>query len=999
MAIEPKYLYAAYLNMAKNNVRTALSYIHQSIVGSSVTNLLSPDKLLEEIQKSNQSAETQQRVISLFEKHFPFVAALFPGDAAYEKNLQCLIKQLERLRNEYTHTVHDERKPDENIIKGMKSLFDAARRRVIERLQLSDADVRHLDRYKLDDANGNLTDKGLAFFVCLFLEKKYANLLLGQISGFKRTDEKCFRATKEVYSVYRLQLPKCRIDSKEPDMALGLDMLNELKKCPKELWDLLSRKDQQTFRIPVGEVGDSDDASGMEALLRRSQDRFPVFALNYIDQKHCFNELRFQVSLGTYRFKFYDKTTVDDKPKVRILQKPIYGYGRLKEMDERRTNKTDGLGNQIRQHSDIVPDTADTEPYMTDSKARYIISNNRIGLHIGDYMPTLDAPSKQPDCWLSIYELPPMIFHRQISKDNETEEIIIKHIGSYRKLFQDIADGVLQPDSEESVCTMLKDKYHLEFKRIPKEMQNYLTNNAVSMEQEFNRQSEDRINTMRKETMDRQQRIKQQLDIIHDRKRNKIGTRRYVEIKSGKLADFLAEDMMRFQPTANDGKDKITGVNYQTLQASIAYYGQYKDEMERIFRNCKLIDSEIAHPFLPDVMKACPADIVSFYKAYLTERLKYLDKCIKSGNYKSYAFLHADRIRWQERNTEFYKDLARRYLQLPIDLPRGLFAEPIKEILLGDENMKSIVSQDRVNTSYLIMKWFACCKHDDSQAFYKFKRNYELFDRLNNRDASNRLQKSYYTLDELNREAGNLSLQITEYTNKYKGDDHEKEAHRMQRLRHQYVDTEKLIRLYRIEDILLFVMAKDILISEPEIEDIERYKLQEIKPDSDSDILSAQTAIQIKVRFGNTDFVIKQDNLKIKNYGDFKRFLHDSKMPSLLKFYNTPDIPIDRTILEDELAAYDKQRVPAFQLLHEFEDKVLKAAREVRKKDGYVKFPEVLKHSPLSKDEQESLNAVRKAFCHNTYPDPNDKIAPKSDFPHIAEKLVVYIEQSVSNVH
>ena len=88
----------------------------------------------------------------------------------------------------------------------------------------------------------------------------------------------------------------------------------------------MSAEDQDKFRI---EVKDSEEETGSTVLLLRSFDRFPVLALQYLDTMHKFDRIRFQVDLGNYRYKFYEKKNWIDKAdeesadRVRILQKTL----------------------------------------------------------------------------------------------------------------------------------------------------------------------------------------------------------------------------------------------------------------------------------------------------------------------------------------------------------------------------------------------------------------------------------------------------------------------------------------------------------------------------------------------------------------------------------------------------------------------------------------------------------------------------------------------------
>lgn len=101
-----------------------------------------------------------------------------------------------------------------------------------------------------------LSTVGKIQLICLLLDKKYITEFLDQ-SGFlsafnndapaPRLSER--RLILEVLSDLRIRLPQRKIDATCNDIQVALDMLNELKKCPKELFELLEAKDKATFSI------------------------------------------------------------------------------------------------------------------------------------------------------------------------------------------------------------------------------------------------------------------------------------------------------------------------------------------------------------------------------------------------------------------------------------------------------------------------------------------------------------------------------------------------------------------------------------------------------------------------------------------------------------------------------------------------------------------------------------------------------------------------------
>jgi hypothetical protein len=921
---EEKGLFAVYLNMARQNAFTTLSHISKLTGGESGSEArLSEMTPIQVLTQEDALPEIREKTLALLDKHFPFLRPMINQEKVREKRNQALggtgrpSAAVQLSTPEMYHKIlvaifetlndHAQREAtpfSKDLIPYMKGCFDGAVRVAKERLNLADKDVRHLSRfegrpritydkarpvkkyeedagfhYKFDDKAGEITPKGLAFFTCLFLERKYANLFLSQMSSFTRSGERgvddSARVTRAVFSIYSIRLPKLRVDSESSVMTLGVDMLNELKKCPAELLEHLEPEAQKRFQVTSDEAQPDDDGPQDTILLKRFKNRFPQLALSYIDRQQLFPTVRFQVELGAYRYKFYSKTGVDRRARVRILQKPLHGFGRLQEVEERRKLE---WKDKIRPFEATEKDHADTKPYVTDTHAHYIVANNRVGMYwdasndaaAGNYLPALKddgAESQAPLCWLSIYELPAMIFHALLcSTLSATQDVIRDYATRYRRLFSDIMEEKLSPSADVDVRQVVEADYGIKFSQIPDEIRSYLSGGAKDVERKFVELAKARIQRMIKSTQGRRRKIENDIAATRDSKRNKVGKKRYVEIKSGVLADFLAEDLLLFQPTQAEGKDKLTGVNYQVLQATLACYGRHTTEMRQIFTSCKLLNSPIAHPFLGKVMERTHGDIVSFYQSYLSEREKYLSS-LQEKDYTRYHFLHANRDRWQPRSAEYYRQLAKRHLSLPIELPRGLFKEALRALSAQQTESPEVqkaIQQDHFNTVYLVQTYFKTAFNDGRQAFYDLPRSYKLLDTLNGKLQRNKLEQTFYTTAELTERLKSIDKEIEQYVERQcrtggaqplrrqpphhlqkppaeKDDKAAQLRTKLTHLRNELDQNEKTLRLTQVQDMLLFWMAKKLLIdSQPsEIRSVavESYKLRDVKPDGEKDTL------------------------------------------------------------------------------------------------------------------------------------------------------------------
>lgn len=985
--------------------------------------------------------------------------------------------------------------------------------------------------YKKENENFvRMTNMGLYLFLCLFLTKKYAKEF-GDKTDFwgtklpKRPTDKEILIMHETSCVYRMHLPKNRMESNRPDSALALDMLGELKKCPRELFDTLSASDQNRFRVKEK----TDDGT---VLMLRSHDRFAYHALSYLDTMKKFSSIRFQIDLGNYRYKFYDKDWVDkdlveesetNEDRVRILQKEMVGYGRLSEIEEERKVRWENL---IRLIDKPRADTTDTKPYITDHHASYHIENNHIGLQWNEdgkgildrksiFMPDttlpewvnddtkkkdLDNPADKvalchpPKAWLSVYDLPAVCFLTYLTGSGEcAERIIIETTNNYNRLFKDIYDGILVPSDEvipSDVCkdivlkramaknySYVLDKYKIDIADLPGKIQDYLLGvDSISMPhagekwgnatlkpkdvkhlEDFlkNHRSGDvsekrkelamaRLQQMLSSTKDKLERYKSDYK-MYASKDNKVGKKSHVDIRQGTLARYLAKDMMLFKEPDADGKVKLTSQNFNILQAELALYRMSFDELHAFFVKCDLLCGSKPHPFLQKVMDRMPHSFYQFYTYYLEEKVNQLEKWIVKSK-TGLHFLHPNREKWQTRNEDFFKKLAGKYTT--IELPSGIFDDAIVEELHGLEEawpaLKKALSAERKNVSFLINA-FMDAIGSGHQQFYDYKRCYKYFCMVKNPvlNRKKQLQERFLTVDNMrdfleknadkekrNQEYLNLldkqkneDLRNADRERNYKKKDRKKKSileaysesveaayDKLNKAYRFYTENEKTIRRQKTQDGLLFLLAKEVLTDLMKLNNTAGYKLSDIGKDSEADILSMQLPFSIKLEIptneGLKTVTIKQDDLKLKNYGDFFRFIYDIRIKPLLS--QTKIDTIDREELEKELDHYDQNRIPLFELVHDIEKKAQSGLTEEQchpkdenGKSIKVDFKYLLQFVDLKESDKDMLKTIRNAFCHSTYPEHSSLeivVEEEKDIPNVAKTLVKDFEHNCNKV-
>lgn len=675
-----------------------------------------------------------------------------------------------------------------------------------------------------------LSDFGMVFFCTLFLEKNQARLMQeelalfenGPYDGSRPDDDKKNSILREMFSIYRIRLPRGRrLDPGDDDTLLAMDMLNELRKCPMELYDVLGRAGRRYFEDEIKHPNEKTP----EVFKRlRSTDRFPFLALRYIDATRCLDGIRFHVQLGKYRFRFYDKTTIDGDVTVRSLQREINGYGRLQDVERARREKYASMLQQSVQvatgEEDItianfVPDTPQSTPYITDNAASYNIHNNRIGLYwdrdgestmlSGDdklYLPdlavddagkaTVEMPA--PRATLSVRDLPAMVFYLHLCKRYalelpSAEEIIIKKHDQLVRFFDDVSQAKLKPvGSPENLDAVLAD-YDLTSRDIPSRLRLYLCGQLEEDENEYRLDSHglELLSRRHKRIARQLDRLRQAREMVGD-KQNTFGKKSFVGISHRLMAEQLAKSIIEWQPAVDNGRNKLTGLNYQRMIAFMASYDDAVpfEKLKDMFSRARLLEGSAAHPFLPRVLNHRPVNIEVLYELYFKEEKRriqdLLDNEVDSrGNVVEYClshdadlsrvpFLHVDRKRFQHCDDAYCRELAARYLHVEgrccsVELPDGLFTPYILKALKGHRFASNLDLQaclqdsDRNrNAAYLMSAYLEHVLHDASQPFYmaqdgdsRFARCYDLFAILQNEKINNELQPCPLSPVEINR--------------------------------------------------------------------------------------------------------------------------------------------------------------------------------------------------------------------------------------------------------
>ncbi len=1104
---ELRPVYAAYLNMAQMNLFDTLMYIGKKVDVVDKVKASEMDQMKIVHYADLVKPELVAKVREELERSIPFLFKLLkdgreePTNEDVSRTLGDIIKIIDYRRNEYTHTQHkrNNAKDEESRLLSVKKKAEGKdtsfkplqtalmleRKAVAQEMCLSKKEMEFIDKEAYlnmgDDDNALLSDMDIAFLICKLLQKKYAYQFLQQSKLFTsrgKGGHSPFSAEKNkvlarIFCSDTIKLPKGRIEveSNDPKAALGIDMLNELQKCPDELYRTLSKDGRELFVV-------DGLADGEYIEMKRHGDRFPILALRYIDELDILNGMAFQVRLGTYRYKFYNKKAIDaNKPnRVRILQKEINGFGPIQKMEPLRKENYKNLIRWTEQEEEYTRDTANTKPYLTNSRTSYIINSNRIGLTWNDlgqnildekncFLPTIPTPQKNgddwtvewprggcennencqiPKCWLSVYDLPALLFLHHLGGD--PSGIIKGFRENMLRLLVEIAEGSRKayfgtplPGNKDERKTEIKRRkgeldtflrqdycweidynaYCLQVRNLPVKIVDYLIGISGGSREVEEAKAETDFNNWAKEKVCREiqeiQKIKNSIERAeqdNNDKKKRTADKEKIDLRPGKLAQYLAKDIMKMQPAdmEKNHQGKLTGFDYDVMQGAIATYTGSTVECKHtklgeLFSNAGLIDStsKNKHPFLDKVMEKRISGTLDFYKKYLNEKEKYLKNVRDSKSFKEAYFLHDGLNNHKAKDLQYIRELALRYKDT-LQLPDGLFTEAIVAKLKRDNviktHIKDLSDSQLNNAAYLIRVYFEEKYKDKSQPFYLsddpvFKRYYKLSENKGEYKSEEEICK---LLQQLKKEKKNNN------------DDYRKRLNFCR-------DNEKAIRRYKTQDMLLFLMSKDLLFKQRVLGDkfinsLQDFKLSNIQPigredgPKDNTLNQQISSLTVKVELWkeNKSTGLKKeiscDDLKLKNIGDFYRMVFDPRVGYLLSLFD------DKTFKQDdirrELEVFDNSRVEVFSIVHRIENAIYKDNKneidDYVREETYIGFREMIeKYSRYDAQTKENIIAIRNMVSHNNYMDKDEivKIIPKDkiQLPQVMSQLVEWLRQ------
>ena len=471
---------------------------------------------------------------------------------------------------------------------------------------------------------------------------------------------------------------------------------------------------------------------------------------------------------------------------------------------------------------------------------------------------------------------------------------------------------------------------------------------------------------------------------------------------------------MRFQPInlkkPHDG-GKINSQQYQILKNSITYYGAYikqAPEMLDLFKGAGLLESDHQHAFLYKLELQNKPDkysgLISFYEAYLQARKVFLEKYLnRLENKKSVDERLSKWLRIRQSSTmkswlDGQLDESNQ-LKQALPVPKNLFYSGILSMMsnvigvtekeLHEQGSKTFIRNGEPFISRPAINWlikqYLTEGNDQLQSMYEYPRSHQLFndfkDRRNMESKDKFLPKKNYFLTEQQRK--DCLPQIRE---KMINLSKEEETQKIKWQLQSYKQSERINRHYAEQDILLYLLTKQYL-------DADVLKLGAKNPtwslgSIDKTLLDTRIPYELTVpSIQDRKKSLKHLGCKVKNLGDLRMLVRDSRLPSLLIHYQE-DV-INQQEIRVELMEYDRNKLKIMALAHRLEKQItqnLGGIHEIRKiknnilndDSSYLSHKDYLSalfQSRLKKVTAKQIvqaSQIRNAFVKNEYPKINE---------------------------
>jgi len=1015
--------YAAYANLALHNAYITLQQINSNYVEKK--NVDKEENVLKlglfealihkKVDNKDMLIAQLERIENKLEFHFPFLEMILKSRLLkkneneqlsidklkeYGYYLKDLISMLIEYRNYTTHYYGGKPVFNENVIHHLRKIFDASKDTIRDRFGYSSKEVEHLVRYdrnkgnypntklkkdqfgfhysfyKKDDA---LSESGLQFLICIFLETRDAQLFLKKFYGLKDSRSNISKATLHCFTALHIRLPYDSISSYRDAEMVALDTINELRKAPKPLFNALIPVKQNLFRTNE----ETEDEQENEPLLLRSKSRFEELAMYFFDSNDIFKNLRFAVHYGRFYYRS-DKKVIINESLNRWLTKDLMGFVRMN--DVRSWKENENIKSLLLKTNDL--DENHNKPYIQDREPEFMLQSNRILISLNPTACRTDFEKNeenykrpksfelQETFYISGNDFHNFVFYYLLTTDsNKIEGEIRGWMSNFNKLKSDITNGKLKCDFKKELNRLFKNlkvdnnNYEEEYQKrkdivqkklqseyggiqtddIPDSWKDYLMGVRSFSLKEWQSQF---IDKLIKEAEQIKDYYKKQFEYRKNSKEKNIKL-----IDTGKLSEILAKDMVKMMQN-ND--EKPNSSEYVELQKTMAFWGIYKNSMTDTFKKAKLFENI---PFLNEKM-VNNKGIYSYFQSYFEEKVTFL-KSLKNSEatLTQLYFL-------PKRNEKLEMEQLKKSIQnieYPFALPSDFFARKCIDYLNKNEK-----KQDGKVTQRLL------AIYDKHQEFYDWKRTYELFDRwLDDRKSKMlpreqkeiSLEKRQEILNEIKSFIQSKNVAFIKGFQKVEKD-------KIKKLRMQVLENEELIRWEKVKDKLLFELAKTVLQQKAELKGLENLTLNTVGPDKNVLNQFISFSLPYTTKKTKVDKTIVDPEMKIKDYGKFKRLLKDKRLDGFLGWVDVPEVK--RADILKEWEEYEVNRVKVMEAVLDCEKTCAIIAKEHFENLKIADPNGIVQHRPylewmknkgyITENEINYMVILRNKFSHNQYP-------------------------------
>ncbi len=691
LSTDPQY-FGAYLNLARLNIFSINNHLAEEF---KITTLEEDGRIqsgfiCENNKKNFNYNWLFEKLIRLMPVVKQFDAARLPNEEqkrgqAEGKNLvkmtetlKAVFKDIQEFRNDYTHyystETGDKRKlsVSQTTADFLKRSFERAVAYTKSRFEsvFANEDFTLISQKELVTKNNTITSEGLVFLASMFLDRENAFQFIGKIQGLKGTQFKSFVATREVLMAYCVRLPHDKLISDDPQKALLLDMLNELDRCPKLLYNVLDDEAKKEFRPILTESGienvlenslndeeredyldnlEYQDYIEQLTVRVRHSNRFYYYAMRFIDEQNLLPDFFFQIDLGKYLLADYNKKILGEDVPRSIIEN-AKAFGKLSTFDSldalQQRIDPDGLAKGFEQFA---------PHYNTDI--------NKVGFRFNQDICTVELVSPKPNAnlsvnlvqpqplgFLSLHELSKIILLEYLQPGESIKMIREFYKTATRQLFNlEFIEQVKvqltknnwdtfykQCDRKKSRAYMMKgasDKkeefrydaqsrkealdvvlapYGLNHKQIPERILNYWLH---IQDVNDSRNIAERILLMKRDGLKRLKQLKKHSEDPE------------VRIpKAGEMATFIARDILDMV-IDKDKKQKITSIYYDKMQECLAFYADRDKKRQFIGLVRELnLNAPGGHPFLKNLRLESIRKTSQFYREYLQEKVDKTEK-------------------------------------------------------------------------------------------------------------------------------------------------------------------------------------------------------------------------------------------------------------------------------------------------------------------------------------------------------------------------------------